>query len=274
MGSKRVLYISQEIYPYLPETEISLTSRYLPQAIQEEGNEVRIFMPRYGLVNSRRNQLHEVIRLSGINLVIDDTDHPLIIKVASIQSARMQVYFIDNDDFFKRKSMFKPETKTSGNDNDERSIFFVRGALETVKKLKWIPDVIHCHGLFTALAVLYLRKVYNDDPALNKAKIVYSVYNEDKPVEIKDTLFKKLAFDHIVDSDVEVMNGKTDFDALTKLAVSYSNGVIYDNMDTVSDEVKSLAESLNIPSLSYSGKDKDDKEKGRIYNDFYDSLFQ
>lgn len=274
MGSKRVLYISQEIYPYLPETEISLTSRYLPQAIQEEGNEVRIFMPRYGLVNSRRNQLHEVIRLSGINLVIDDTDHPLIIKVASIQSARMQVYFIDNDDFFKRKSMFRPETKTSVNDNDERSIFFVRGALETVKKLKWIPDVIHCHGLFTALAVLYLKKVYHDDPALNKAKVVYSVYNEDKPVEIKETLFKKLAFDHIVESDVDVMKGKTDFDALTKLAISYSEGVVYDNADSVSSDVKSLADSLKVPSLSYSGKDKDDKEKGKVYNDFYDSLLQ
>lgn len=272
MGSKRVLYISQEIYPYLPETEISLTSRYLPQAIQEEGNEVRIFMPRYGLVNSRRNQLHEVIRLSGLNLVIDDTDHPLIIKVASIQSARMQVYFIDNDDFFKRKSMFKPEAKTSVNDNDERSIFFVRGALETVKKLKWIPDVIHCHGLFTALAVLYLKKVYHDDPALSKAKIVYSVYNEEKPVEIKDTLFKKLAFDKITDSDIEVMNGKTDFEALTKMAIAYSDGVVYNDAEAVSDETKKLVESLKVPSLNYSGKDKDDKEKGKAYNDFYDSL--
>ncbi|MGL5619651.1 MAG: glycogen/starch synthase, partial [Tannerellaceae bacterium] len=177
MDAKRILFITQEITPYLPETEISGISRNLPQGIQERGREIRTFMPKYGTINERRNQLHEVIRLSGMNLIIDDTDHPLIIKVASIQAARMQVYFIDNEDFFQRKHTIADENGVEFDDNDERSIFFVRGVLETVKKLRWIPDMIHCHGWMSALTPLYIKKAYADDPFYSNTKVVYSVYD-------------------------------------------------------------------------------------------------
>ncbi len=153
--AKKILYISQEIFPYLPESELANMGRYLPQAVQELGRETRTFMPKFGAINERRNQLHEVIRLSGMNLIIDDTDHPLIIKVASIQAARMQVYFIDNDDYFHRKNTIADDEEEEYDDNDERTIFFVRGVMETVKKLRWTPDVIHCQGWMTALAPLY-----------------------------------------------------------------------------------------------------------------------
>ena len=158
----KILFISQEIFPYLPESDIANQSRYLPQAVQERGRETRTFMPKFGLVNERRNQLHEVIRLSGMNLIIDDTDHPLIIKVASIQSARLQIYFIDNDDYFQNRLQTCDENGLEYEDNDSRAIFYARGVLETVKKLRWVPDVIHCHGWLTALAPLYIKKAYAD----------------------------------------------------------------------------------------------------------------
>ena len=140
MASRKILYVCQEIMPYLPETELSSLSRRLVQAMQERGNEIRTFMPRYGCINERRNQLHEVIRLSGMNLIIDNDDHQLIIKVASIPSARIQIYFIDNDDYFARKATFTDESGKEFEDNDERATFFARGVLETVKKLNWSPS--------------------------------------------------------------------------------------------------------------------------------------
>lgn len=162
MDAKKILFIAQEITPYLPESEIATICRNLPQGIQERGREIRTFMPKFGSINERRNQLHEVIRLSGMNLIIDDTDHPLIIKVASIQAARMQVYFIDNEDFFQRKHTINDDDGNEYEDNDDRSIFYVRGVLETVKKLRWIPDVIHCHGWMSALTALYIKRMYAD----------------------------------------------------------------------------------------------------------------
>lgn len=267
MKSKRVLYISQEIAPYLPETEISRVSRKLPQHIQELKNEVRLFMPRYGLINERRNQLHEVIRLSGINMIINDKDHPLIIKVASIPSARMQVYFIDNDDFFKRKSLYGTMPK-SGNDNDERSIFFVRGALETVKKLRWIPDLVHCHGAFTALATIYLRKVYHDDPYFKKSKIIISIYNEPEPVEIPEELFPKMKFDNIKSNAYAIMEGITDHKAMMKLAIHHAHGVVQGS-ETIDPEIMAFIEQSGKPFLPYAGEGDGYAE---AYNKFYDSI--
>ena len=163
MASK-ILYVCQEITPYLPETENSRLCRALTQAMQERGNEIRTFMPRYGCINERRHQLHEVIRLSGMNLIIDDNDHQLIIKVASIPSARVQIYFIDNDDYFARKAILRDADENYFEDNDERAIFFARGVLETVKKLRWTPTVVHCHGWFSSIVPIYLKKVFADDP--------------------------------------------------------------------------------------------------------------
>ena len=163
MEKARILYISQHIVPFLPATQMSSVSRNLPQAVHEKGREIRVFTPRFGKINERRHQLHEVIRLSGMNLLIDDTDHPLVIKVASIPTARMQVYFIDNDEYFKRKAVLHDDNDNLFEDNDERTIFFARGVLETVKKLGWAPDIIHCNGWMTAAVPVYLKQLFASD---------------------------------------------------------------------------------------------------------------
>lgn len=266
MKSRRILYISQEIFPYLPESDLATTARKLPQGIQELGNEVRIFMPRYGVINERRNQLHEVIRLSGINMIINNNDHPLIIKVASLPTARLQVYFIDNEDFFKRKSLFGFDSK-GRNDNDERSIFFVRGALEAIKKLRWIPDIIHCHGTFTALGMLYLKKFYQDDPCLKKAKIIYSVYDEPEAVTIPESLFESLKFDKIKPASYAAMGGKTDYEALNRLAIHYAHGVVQGS-ETLSPALRSYIEEEDVPFLPYTPLD----EGAEGYNEFYKKI--
>lgn len=228
MSQKKILYISQEIYPYLDETPISNTSRFLPQAIQEKGKEIRAFMPKYGNINERRNQLHEVIRLSGMNLIIDDSDHSLIIKVASIQAARMQVYFIDNEDYFQNRETLIDKNGEEYDDNDERSIFFVRGVMETIKKLRWVPDVIHCHGWFTALAPLFIKRGYADDPCFKNAKVIYSLYDEAFKKPFNQQTAEKLRFEGIGDPEVEKVKsrGSMDYVNLMKLAVDFSDGII------------------------------------------------
>ena len=175
----KVLFITQEIAPYVSDSEMALLGRNLPAAIQDKGREIRTFMPKWGNINERRNQLHEVIRLSGMNLIIDDTDHPLIIKVASIQSSRMQVYFIDNDDYFQNRMQACDENGNEYEDNDERAVFYARGVLETVKKLRWQPDIIHCHGWISALAPLYIKRAYREEPSFRDSKVVYSLYDEE-----------------------------------------------------------------------------------------------
>ena len=268
MKSRRILYISQKIFPYLPESDVSLNVRHLAQGIQELGNDIRIFMPRFGVINERRNQLHEVIRLSGLNLIINNNDHPLIIKVASLAAARLQIYFIDNEDFFRRKSLYEPEPKF-GNDNDERSIFFVRGALETIKKLRWIPDIIHCHGTFTALAMLYLKKFYTDDPYLKKAKLVYSVYNEAEPVEVTEKLFEALKFDKIKPASYAPLGGATDYLALNRLALHLSNGIVQGS-PSIAPELVSYAQERKALYLPYI--DPKDPAFAETYNEFYKKI--
>ncbi len=205
MAKKKILFISQEITPYLPESEMAHIGRFLPQGIQEKGKEIRTFMPRYGCINERRNQLHEVIRLSGMNLIINDTDHPLIIKVASIQSARMQVYFIDNEDYFQRKYIIEDDKGTFFPDNDERAIFFARGVFETVKKLRWAPDLIYCQGWITALVPLYLKKEYNEDPMFAHSKVVFSSYNDQFKGTLHPDFAKKITGDNITLKDIEIL---------------------------------------------------------------------
>ena len=177
--TKKILFINQEISPYVPESELSIIGRNLPQMMQEKGHEIRTFMPKWGNINERRGQLHEVIRLSGMNLIIDDTDHPLIIKVASIQATRIQVYFIDNDDYFTKRQMAVDEQGEEYPDNGERAIFFARGVLETVKKLRWSPDIIHCQGWMGAIVPLYIKKAYCSEPAFANAKVVTSLFSKE-----------------------------------------------------------------------------------------------
>lgn len=268
MEKKKILYISQEITPYLPETEMSHICRYLPQGIQEKGKEVRVFMPRFGMINERRNQLHEVIRLSGMNLIIDDTDHSLIIKVASIQQARMQVYFIDNDEYFKRKTISLDKTGNFHADNDERMIFFGRGVLETVKKLRWTPDIIHCNGWMTAFVPLFIKKSYKDDPVFADTKIIYSLYNDDFSHTFDNKIKKKIQFDKIKESDLKTLT-PANFENITKLAIDNSDGVIVGN-PAVNKEFIEYAHSKTKKVLDYKNED----EYIDSYSDFYNDLLQ
>jgi len=249
MKDFKVLFISQAIAPYLPENEMSKIGRYLPQGIQEKGNKIRTFMPRYGVVNERRHQLHEVIRLSGMNLIIDDTDHPLIIKVASIQSARMQVYFIDNEDYFHRKHILKNKEGKDFGDNDERAIFFARGVLETVKKLRWSPDIVHCIGWFAGLVPMYLKKTYHDDPLFMNTKVVYSVYPDTFSGPLNKNFKKKLRIEGMEDEDLNVLESNT-YVEFNKLAMIHTDGVAFGSED-IDPVLQSFAKDQKLPTLSY-----------------------
>jgi starch synthase len=266
MEKAKVLFVSQEITPYLPETEMSKTGRYLPQGIQESGKEIRTFMPRFGKINERRNQLHEVIRLSGMNLIIDNTDNPLIIKVASIQAARMQVYFIDNEDYFHRKFTFTDADGKEFDDNDERAVFFARGVLETTKKLRWAPDVVHCHGWFTSLVPLYLKKAMSDDPHFINSKVIYSVYDNEFTSVWDESFKEKLKIDGIEDSDLEILS-PPDYVNLTKLAISMSDGIIQGS-EKINPEIEKFIKESGKPFLGFHSEDT----YIAAYNEFYDKM--
>ncbi|MCF8363853.1 MAG: glycogen/starch synthase [Prolixibacteraceae bacterium] len=266
MEKKKVLFIFQEITPYLPESEKSKIGRFLPQGIQEMGKEIRTFMPRYGLVNERRNQLHEVIRLSGMNLVIDDTDHPLIIKVASIQAARMQVYFIDNEDYFHRKFTTLDKDGKSFEDNDERAIFYAKGVLETVIKLRWAPDLIHCQGWFGAIVPLLIKKSYADDPLFANSKVVYSVHDDAFSQTLDKAMMNKLINEYISKDDVDVLDNPNYLN-LNKLAIKYSDGIIKGSPQ-IDPELEEAVRKSGLPVLDYKTEDEYINE----YNAFYDQI--
>jgi starch synthase len=266
MEKKRVLFVSQEITPYIEETPIGRIGRYLPQGIQEKGKEIRTFMPRYGSINERRNQLHEVIRLSGMNLIIDNNDHPLIIKVASIQQARMQIYFIDNEDYFQRKATLYDKNGKFFDDNDERAIFFARGVLETVKKLGWGPDIIHCHGWFTSLIPLYVKKSYRDNPLFADTKVVMSIYDDDFKEEMPADIGKKIKYDGITKQDLAYYK-KTNFVSLMKAAVEYSDGVIIGSQK-INKEIADYVGKTGKPVLDFQG----DEQYLDAFSDFYDKI--
>ncbi len=266
MEKPKVLFVQQEITPYLKETHMGHIGRYLPQGIQERKKEIRTFMPRYGCINERRNQLHEVIRLSGMNLVIDNTDHPLIIKVASIQSARMQIYFIDNEDFFQRKFMLTNKAGKYFDDNDERAIFFTRGVVETVKKLGWAPDLVHCNGWLTSLMPFYLKEVMKDNPMFSDAKIIYSIYNDDFPDTLAKDMSKKMKTKGV---DVDKLKKFSDptFVNISKIAIDYADGVIFGD-ESINPELEKYVRDSGKPLLEYH-----DKESYLdAYNNFYDEV--
>ncbi|MGB0917066.1 MAG: glycogen/starch synthase [Flavobacteriales bacterium] len=263
---ERVLYVSQEVVPYLPETNMGYIGRHLPQGTQERGREIRTFMPRFGCINERRNQLHEVIRLSGMNLIIDDTDHPLIIKVASIQPARMQVYFIDNEEYFQRKFFLAGRDDKFFSDNDERAIFFCRGVIETVKKLGWAPDVIHCHGWMTALLPFFIKTVYKDDPIFENSKIVYSVYKDDYEGSLDARMAEKIKFDTLTDEDVAQFADTTHL-SLTKAGIKYADAVIVGD-EELTPETAAEATGCEKPLLSF----KDEETYLDAYSDFYTEI--
>ena len=263
MKDKRILYVSSEVVPYLPETEISSMSFEAPRMVNKQGGQIRIFMPRYGNINERRHQLHEVIRLSGINLVINDLDMPLIIKVASIPKERIQVYFIDNEEYFKRKATLTDEDGNLFPDNDERAIFFAKGVIETVKKLNWAPDIIHVHGWLASLLPLYLREYYKDEPLFTESKIVTSVYNQTFDETLNKDMINKIKFDNIEEERISILE-EPNYINLMKIAIDYSDALIIGSKEIPSELSKHLKSSKK-PTLDFYDLDS----FAEPYSDFY-----
>lgn len=268
MKANRILFITQEITPFVPESPIANVGRYLPQATQESGRAIRIYTPQWGCINKRRNQLHEVIRLSGMNLIIDNTDHPLIIKTASLPAAHIHIYFIDNDDYFQNRLMVRDAEGVEYSDNDERIIFFARGVLETEKKLRWCPDVIHCHGWISALIPLYIKSAYNEEPSFRDSKVVFSLYDDNFNEPLPDNFLQKLLHK---DMDASLLDGiatPTTYEELAKIAIRYSDGVVI-NGDNISEELISYAKSLGKPIL----EKQSEEEYNNACNNFYETIF-
>lgn len=266
--SNKILYVCEQICPYLPENPDSLLCRTLLQAMQERGNEIRTFMPRYGLVNERRNQLHEVIRLSGMNLIIDDSDHQLIIKVASIPSARVQIYFIDNDDYFKRKATLTDEDGNSFEDNDERAIFYARGVLETVKKLRWQPSIVHCHGWFSAVTPICLRNSYMENPLFKDTKIVLSLYKDTFKGALNADFRAKIESEGVKGENLELLDKPT-YQNLISFVMQYVDAVIIED-ENLDPQIASIVEQSGKPVLEY--QDKSTTDYLDKYQSFYDAL--
>ena len=253
MKDKRILFVSSEVVPYLPETELSSTAFNVAKNAHSKGVQTRIFMPRYGVINERRHQLHEVIRLSGMNLVVNDMDMPLIIKVASIPKERMQVYFIDNEEYFKRKAVFTDEDDDLFEDNDERAIFFAKGVVETVKKLNWAPDIIHVHGWMASLLPLYLKEFYKEEPLFTESKIITSLYNNPFEGTLDEELADKVKFDNICDEKIATIK-VPNFNNILKSAIENSDAIIHGS-EEISDELASFIEGKDIPVLEYQTED-------------------
>jgi starch synthase len=239
----KLLYVTQEMNPYTALSEISGIVEKLPQKAQEKQYEIRVLMPKFGNINERRHRLHEVVRLSGMNIIVDDEDYPLIIKVASIPGSRLQVYFLDNEEFFKKRNEFCDEEGTAYDDNVERMVFFNKGAVETVRKFGWAPDIIHCHGSFTALVPVYVKKAYGNDPIFNYAKIIYSGYTDLVSKTLTDRFWEVAKIGDMEDEHLDVYKTEDGID-LNKGALHYSDGLIIG-----SESFKNVPER-DIPTLN------------------------
>lgn len=270
----RILFISQEIYPYLAEeTPVRLLNRQIPEYFQGHGYETRTFMPKFGEINERRNQLHEVIRLSGMNLIIEDSDHPLLIKVASIQSARIQIYFIDNDDLFHRRKGVKDENGVEYSDNDDRVIFYARGVIETVKKLRWTPDIILCSGWLSALAPLYLKRVFNDEPFFAHSKIVLMLDDNEYERPFPTRFTEKLRIEGITNTDVRGIDGfPVGYEELMRLAVDFSDAIVYAT-PKVNQRVANYAETKGKPILPFEQTETPVEASKRLW-DFCQTILE
>ena len=271
-SAKKILFVSAEMEPYLPESHIAKICRELPQGIQERRKEIRAFMPRYGCINERKNQLHEVIRLSGMNIIISDVDRPLVIKVASISAARIQVYFIDNEDYFRRKHIYRDDKGAFFPDNGERAIFFARGVLETVKKLRWAPDVIQCSGWMSHVLPLYLKKAYKDDPIFSQSKVVLSLYGDTPAEPLSPDFGKTLLFGAIKPRDVNLPEDASGIE-LAKLAARYADGIILGSPD-VDASLANDCRALGIPLLENDEQAYADGSYMDRYNAVYDLLLK
>jgi len=267
---KKVLFVNSEILPYLPESDMAGIGRNLPQGMQERRMEIRSFMPKYGCINERKNQLHEVIRHSGMNIIISDIDRPLIMKVASIPSARIQVYFIDNEDYFRRKQLSCGTDGTFFPDNDERAIFFARGVLETVKKLRWAPDIIHCHGWISHIVPVMLKKAYIEDPIFSGSKVVLSLYDDTPKEGFSADFAAKASYGGITPGDLPFLGTPNGIN-LAKSAAQYSDGIIL-GAENVEKEILDYCTSSNLPVLPYKRASILDGSYMDEYKAFYESI--
>ena len=269
MGKKKILFASQEISPYLPETYMSDVGLNLPKHSIEQGNETRVFLPKFGVIKEKTNNLHEVIRLSGMNLIIDDFDHQLIIKVASIQSARMQIYFIDNDEYFPKKVMFHDEKGTFLPNTEERMMFYCKGVIETVKKLGWSPEIIHCQGWFSSLIPMYIKKIFNEDPLFKDTKVIYNVFDTEYQDSINPVIVEKLLYENNLEkSDLDLLRNPT-FENLSKFAISYSDAIIQGSKN-INKNVLDYMKKSELPFMKYPGEENYEDQ----YNNFFDSLVE
>lgn len=265
MSKQRVLFVTQEMSPYTTLSEISSIVNQLAPYTYNNGYEVRVLMPRYGVINERRHKLHEVVRLSGMNIIVDDDDFPLIIKVASLPGSRMQVYFLDNEEFFKRKFIFDGEDEQPFEDNADRMVFFCKGVMETVKKFGWAPDIIHCHGWMTSLIPMYHDKIYKQDPIFEEAKMIYSVYDGSYADTFESTFFDKARINDLTEEDLsEYKVG--DKIALHEGAINYSHALIA-HTDIKNDSVKKALKEVDTPQLSHN-----DETFLKEYLDFFKTL--
>ena len=227
MKAEKILFITQEISPYVPESQLTKLGHDIPMLALDEDREIRTFMPKWGNINRRRNQLHEVIRLSGMNIIVDDTDHQLIINVSTIHGTRMQVYFIDNDDFFGKRMA---ETDKEGNeydDNAERAAFYARGVLETVKKQHWVPDIVHCQGWMASLVPVYLKTAYADEPCFRDCRVVYTVTDNLLTKSTGNNFANILAYKDAGADCVKEFPASLTPNDLQKLAIKYSDAVTF-----------------------------------------------
>lgn len=263
----RILFVSQQIYPYLDqETPIRMLNRKLPEWFQSSGYETRTFMPKFGDINERRNQLHEVIRLSGMNIIISEVDHPLLIKVASIQTARIQIYFIDNDDYFYRRKGLVDANGEEYKDNDERSIFFARGVLETVKKLRWTPNIVHCSGWMSALTPLFIKKLYADTPFFENTKVVLSLDSDEYATPFGSKFSTKILGGGILNTDIRSIAGlPVGYEDLMRLAIDNADAIVLAS-ENVNQRLLNYAQNSGKPIMPYAGEDKE------AYLNFYNSL--
>tara|TARA_B100001287_G_scaffold190515_1_gene160933 strand:+ start:1837 stop:2679 length:843 start_codon:yes stop_codon:yes gene_type:complete len=269
MGKKKILFVSQEITPYLPDTYMSTVGLNLPKNSIELGNETRVFLPKFGVIKEKTNNLHEVIRLSGMNLILDDFDHQLIIKVASIQSARMQIYFIDNDEYFPRKIMFHDEDGNFLPNNEERMIFYCKGVIETVKKLGWAPQIIHCQGWFSSLVPMYIKKIYNEDPLFKDTKVIFNVFDTEFKGSLDLGIIDKLLFENKLEKvDLNDLHNPT-YENLSKFAINYSDAVIQGSKN-INSKVLQHINDCDLPFMDYPG----DENYESKYNNFFDTLVE
>ena len=257
MSKKKVLFVTQEMEPYTVANEISRVCRALPQHIQEKGMELRLLMPRYGTINERRHRLHEVVRLSGMNIIVDDDDFPLIIKVASIPKARMQVYFLDNEDFFKRKFIHHDKNGKPFKDNADRMVFFNKGIIETVKKFGWAPDIVHCHGWMTSLLPAFIREAYRTEPLFHESKIVYSLYDTSLEENFTEDFFVKAAINNLDEEVFEPFRREDGSISLHRGALHWADAVVRGS-EEYSEENTQLLEETDLPVLDFPGATPDE----------------